>query len=101
MSAHTPGPWSWRPPFYVEGDDVGRQFKGIDGPGDEYVLEYANCGSHEVWVDNPADARLIIAAPDLLEALLELWSVRGFAAAVPQGTIERVRAAIAKARGES
>ena len=118
MSAHTPGPWSWQQGFRVEGNAVGRQFEGIDGPGDEYVLEYADCGSHEVWVDNPADARLIAAAPELLEALRELLafvdgSIDDLDAMEQQRNPEfsfsfsdalsltQARAAIAKATGES
>lgn len=49
-----------------------------------------------------ANARLIAAAPDLYAALYELnryceyWSKHG----VPDGILERIKAALAKARGE-
>jgi hypothetical protein len=50
------------------------------------------------WVYEEADARLICAAPDLLEALIALLaSVEG----VPCGPEKQCRAAIAKARGQS
>lgn len=54
---HTPGPWSLNPARSTRVDL-------IDNPKGEAVGEV-------VWVDvrNPADAMLIVAAPELLEAL--------------------------------
>lgn len=54
---HTPGPWTLNPARSTRVDL-------IDNPKGEAVGEV-------VWVDvrNPADARLIVAAPELLEAL--------------------------------
>ena len=56
MSAHTPGPWEWSGRWLV-------------GKG-KMILWYttADDGVHA----NPEDARLIAAAPDLLEALVEI-----------------------------
>ena len=53
--------------------------------------------------DIVANARLILAAPDLLAALIELdaWVINESGAAYPEGTFEFVRAAIAKAIGEA
>ena len=53
--------------------------------------------------DHEANARLIVAAPDLLAALIELdaWAIHGSGTEYPQGTFEAVRAAIAKAIGEA
>jgi hypothetical protein len=68
MSAkHTPGPWIW-------GDD----FMGLYGAGpDNEVLSHA---SYEgMWVSygpcREANARLIAAAPELLEALIRMCQV--------------------------
>ena len=89
MNKHTPGPWrvvdSW----------------------DDYMVESQN-GEEIIWQDGPhqtpaikeADAYLIAAAPDLLEALVAI---------VGDSSIQRVsddlhkkaRAAIAKAKGEA
>lgn len=54
---HTPAPWTLNPARSTRVDL-------IDNPKGEAVGEV-------VWVDvrNPADARLIVAAPDLLDAL--------------------------------
>lgn len=54
MSAHTPGPW----------EEAG----GWIFAGEQSVSEYAGCGTHEAaW--NPADLALVLAAPELLDAL--------------------------------
>ena len=53
---HTPGPWVWN------------EWTWLDGADGKPVLEYAGCGSHECEV-NEANARLIAAAPALVEAL--------------------------------
>ena len=65
MSQHTPGPWIW-----------GKDYDGLYGAGpDNEVLTYASYegmwlayGSHR-----EANALLIAAAPDLLEALREMY----------------------------
>jgi hypothetical protein len=88
MSKHTPGPWrvvdSWND-YMVEGQN-GEEIIWQDGP-------------HNTPTINKANARLIAAAPDLLEALVAI---------VGNSSIQRVsdelhakaRAAIAKAKGE-
>lgn len=61
MSAHTPGPWQ-----YVR--ENGSPTTGphmIKGAIPGYLAEVRDCGSGDV----EANARLIAAAPDLLEAL--------------------------------
>ena len=86
---HTPGPWRL---------DEGQSSRvylidGKDGAVGELVFAETR---------NPADARLIAAAPELLEALQELmdddapWDGMRWADAC-----DKARAAIAKARGES
>jgi len=99
MNKHTPGPWfvDNKSPFLVRaGDDIdGRHIAHI-GPAN-YTPRFD--------VDEP-NARLIAAAPDLLEALEYVAdidvsgaddSVVRFILAAAQN---KVRAAIARARGE-
>jgi hypothetical protein len=55
------------------------------------------------WPEGEANARLIAAAPDLLEALKELVDYNGGAASALEDeyVMERVSSAIAKAEGQS
>jgi hypothetical protein len=84
MSKHTPGPWNLYP--NSASDWVVRKMF----PDGQESHEIARCTS---GMDN---ARLISAAPDLLEALE--FVIRG----VPDTWegVQKARAAIAKARGE-
>jgi len=111
MSKHSPGPWI----FGVEewDDDAARRkpvAKPFDysGPGhyDNPSIfgadgnEIVGCDEYMVF-RNPADIRLLVAAPDLLSVCKELaesaayWSEYD----VPLGIVERLSAAIAKAEG--
>jgi hypothetical protein len=98
-SKHTPGPWEW----------VGL---GIDGPNHETVFRATDderpFGMHSAVLEmnnEEYNKPLILAAPDLLEALedvLECWKL---GAAYDRrkehdGAPARARAAIRKARGE-
>jgi hypothetical protein len=116
MSKHTPGPWF----FGVEGwDDDARRRKPVakpfdySGPGyyDNPSIFGANgeeivgCDEYMVF-RNPDDIRLLVAAPELLEALkniVNLWDHH--ASAHGDGTIfplhVAARAAIAKAEGKA
>lgn len=98
MSAqHTPGPWVWD------------EEPGIDcnliGSNGEKVLswyEYEGMGFSIFDEDtDAANARLIAAAPDLLEALEDCIDrfVTAFPAAEQYEPIIKARAAIAKAKG--
>jgi hypothetical protein len=89
---HTPGPWT----FYRESScDRGDSY-GVKAPAPHYwVVPTLNI--------NPEDARLIAAAPDLLEALQSLIDMdvayqRG--PKVEEG-VQVARAAIAKATGQA
>lgn len=68
MTKHTQGPWYFEPTRRPNGgfNIVQDRPSGVVvvKPGDEY-----NCYGN---IDNEADAKLIAAAPDLLEALREL-----------------------------
>ena len=104
MSKHTPGPWHIKP--Y-------RNFRKCIWASFEtnpYPLAHVPVMGHQKHVD--ANARLIAAAPELLEALKDLaqsivWKefgeCRGFSDSMPLPVItsvEKARAAIAKATGE-
>ena len=96
MNKHTPGPWrvvdSWND-YMVESQN-GEEIIWQDGP-------------HNTPTINEANARLIAAAPDLLEALEHMLH-RAHPAYVDDDfmqeklitAIEIARAAIAKAKGE-
>ena len=81
---HTPGPWSAL---------KSRTLINIKGPNGEQITQ--------VSAKNAADAHLIAAAPELLEALRE------FCAVCPLGTVgvarafQKASAVIAKAEGRS
>ena len=93
-SQHTPGPWTFTDDpeyncFYVDAQN------GAIGVADVVRLPVKDQGL--------ANARLIAAAPDLLDALQDLlWAVTGFGDFEAQYPEEyaKARIAIAKARGE-
>lgn len=100
MSAHTPGPWSWwtscsfrRLSATWDGDVLHAVIQRSDGHPD---IHFPNGGP-----EGP-DARLIAAAPELLEALEEILNYSGGAdsALDDDYVMDRARAAIAKATGE-
>ena len=88
MSKHTPGPWqvvdSWND-YMVESQN-GEEIIWQDGP-------------HNTPTINKANARLIAAAPDLLDALVMVLDDPNALDGRPR-TYEIVCAAIAKAKGE-
>ena len=87
---HTPGPWRWTNTGY-------RHLKTNAGAD---VHDFG-CGCCSCTGDlSDADARLIAAAPELLEALesmVEMVEMNGFGKAY---AMDIARAAIAKARGQ-
>ena len=93
---HTPGPWE-----KADGTDgITRGIRGWHGPEMVNVINW-NGISRATSVTGQANARLIAAAPDLLEALK--WMVlRTEEGGYPDGKcLEEARAAIARATGES
>lgn len=92
MSKHTPGPW-----IFEYDNDVGEN--------DDYFIEFFSVRSKDsneliARVEEVADARLIAAAPDLLEALCKLADLYD-AMGAPRGPCRIIAdAAIAKATGE-
>jgi len=101
MSAkHTPGPWSLEP---VKDRSI-EHLVPVDGNQMSIltVVEVDGVKFAAVYLDE--DARLIVAAPDLLDALetlLSLHDARVDTADAWNVSMEEARAAIAKATGES
>jgi hypothetical protein len=83
MAEHTPAPWT--------ADRRGGVWGIVREQGCDLIL----C-SHD---HAEADAHLVAAAPDLLEALEDILRIYDRGGGI--GHIHRARAAIAKARGES
>ena len=97
MSKHTPGPWGVREAREMEGMDF-----DIVTDGPEYAVASLYCHMGE---SVEADARLIAAAPELLEALEYLVTADdaptpGDREHTVREAISHARAAIAKARGK-
>lgn len=86
---HTPGPWSVAPgkndmePVIIQGD-----------PGDPWFIATL----HDMEKQTQANARLIAAAPDLLEALEAVLFAGWCGESSP--ITDNVRRVIAKARGQ-
>lgn len=104
MSAkHTPGPWK----VYAPEMPGTKATYGIDGPQGQAVVYFGI--THKDGINLLADARLIAAAPELLEALKAMIEVHGVTQAyadrnieIPQSWVEVsdiARAAIARAIG--
>lgn len=68
MSKHTPGPWN-----YTMDKDRGWDFKLTADHGETEIVSGCGC-CDSPWVSCEADARLIAAAPELLEALEKVIS---------------------------
>lgn len=67
---HTPGPWTWTYPEGWESCSYNRTLPSIEG-----VMDFGNCcyyAPQEGTPPNEANARLIAAAPELLNALESL-----------------------------
>lgn len=94
MSKHTPGTWS---DYYAKLAPVGSVAVWSDQGG--MVRRVALCGTHEgIDLDEAeANARLIAAAPDLLEALIQIAKLTGPDSIIHAHDI--ARAAIEKAEG--
>ena len=90
--SHTPGPWRWKL------EEFG-SYRLIAKDGTKVADDGSADGEYGGWMNDPNEpnARLIAAAPDLLEALVDLL---GWQTLAPHDVVDRARAAIAKARGE-
>ena len=94
---HTPGPWYVGSGTY-EGRNIYSVASVTDDEGFTYqpIVASAEDDGIKCW---DANARLIAAAPELLEALEELIAATQHLDPC-QATAEKARAAIAKAKGE-
>lgn len=92
MRGHTPGPWAVDDNGNVVGADANGTPRVLPDGWPEVVAE--------VYEDS--DARLIAAAPDLLQALQRLLDDYRYVAlgAEKEGLVEEADAAIAKATGQ-
>jgi hypothetical protein len=93
VSGHTPGPW-------FNGRQMGNSANAIIGDGDSVVAVLPGAWNHCTHIE--ADARLIAAAPDLLEALISLLGPDGGSelvrdCAISANQYRAARAAIDKA----
>jgi hypothetical protein len=88
MSKHTPGPWEVYTPMSSDSTF------GIDGPHGEAVIFFGRDKENGIYSIH--NARLIAAAPELLEALQQLCADELHT----QEKWDNARAAIAKATGE-
>lgn len=109
MSKHTPGPWeimNGGDIFSSIGSDSGDGVKADSNDG----WQIAEVGYYSAFVDGmlvdlgedvrQANARLIAAAPDLLDALKDAESELACHPRINSYVIDKVRAAIAKATGD-
>lgn len=105
---HTPGPWeaikwtSHAPTTVVSAEWAAAILKGKHFTGGAVIADCQGARSGYLDDEAEANARLIAAAPELLEALTKIRQVAdGFKVDVPWGKIiEMADAALRKARGE-
>jgi hypothetical protein len=102
IEQHTPGPWKMGFNFTDEQAIIGKDGAVV---ADASWTGGSGC---ELSIDNPADEKLIVAAPELLEVVKQMQSAlsRCFGAHAPdEGDRHRAlataSATIAKARGEA
>ncbi|MGE5747314.1 MAG: hypothetical protein ACM33U_08635 [Solirubrobacterales bacterium] len=105
MSAHTPGPWTTRGAQRGPDADIGIVAPGCAGVIAECFEEFRGRGVRTP-MEAEANARLIAAAPELLEvaraAVLELTTVGiGHGHTHSVDVVRQLQRAIAKAEGRS
>lgn len=104
MSKHTPGPWTVGMAGQYGTHNVNIIYAGADNSvatvyGLPMHTKLENIEPR--WTEGLANARLIAAAPELLEALQEIANDPDSFEVLTQWQRDQVRAAIAKATGES
>lgn len=98
MSKHTPGPWHWQGSALRAGPDEVLWGDNIIGEGATFAERIGACGpSTEPAAE--ANARLIAAAPDLLQTLKHVEGALLDIKCERESILKGVRAAIAKATG--
>ena len=94
MSKHTPGPWEIEDHYHFS-------YRWISGPEHSQFAQVVWCMEDEDRSPScEANAYLIAAAPDLLEALQNLLKVHEGEGGTQNHAGDIARAAIAKAKGE-
>ena len=102
MSEHTPGPWKAdKMGSYIWGPHVGDGEMVAQLRGYGYMKGLCDMTEDEIEARMTANANLIAAAPDLLEALAEVEEILRFDSEDHSIALRKLRAAIAKARGEA
>lgn len=99
MSSFTPGPWHWDSDP-IKGDPLGRVRYRVTTVGKTITQCYYSSSDEQAI----HDARLIAAAPDMLQALRRAALALAFAAEsspAMQDDYEAISRAIAKATGDS
>jgi hypothetical protein len=94
MSTHAPGPWAIIPRLSPEGD-IATVYGTTEGWVSIHAPGWSNIGDRKVAM---ANARLIAAAPELLEALKRLMGGTSTLQDAMEAN-QQARAAIAKATG--
>ena len=96
---HTPGPW--RVEVVTEKDE----FRAVTA-GEFAIVSKDNLCPATVWEatlgeGGIANANLIAAAPDMLASLIDLFNIVSENGCAGRPTMDKARAAIAKAKGET
>ena len=97
MSNHTPGPWEIEEHYHFG-------YRWISGPGHSQLAQVVWCMEDEDRSPEcEANAHLIAAAPELLDALCYLLEASSGQGPHEQwlAAMDQARAAIAKAKGEN
>lgn len=98
IEQHTPGPW------FVDEDELNVCAPDPEEPDVPWVVAGVRVGCGYPESQDGANARLIAAAPELLEALETVLQVKRTddrSIVFAPHAVAKARAAIAKARGES
>ena len=97
MSKHTPGPWTAHPPTGGDPDADGSKYHWtVRAPGGDSCLSFQLCEISSMnRREDGHDARLIAAAPELLDALQDAIAI--FPIDSAPKWLARARAAIEKA----
>jgi len=101
--SHTPGPWFAHDFSGInEGDVEASDFSVSCTTPDHITVAVMGTGLRNKKEEWEANAHLIAAAPELLEALeiVKQWDIENFALDIPIEIRKKMQAAITKARGQ-
>lgn len=97
---HTPGPWDWSH-REIPGGNYSTQVYDANGKEIATIAWYPVRENNVTTTSRVANARLIAAAPDLLSATIQVEAILAQIIDQPSDTLNKLRAAIAKATGGS